>query len=257
MKAILMGIFGLFVGLSAYGAEFDHSHKEWGWILSNYQATDGKVYYAKLKADLVNGKANRFTSYLTQLEGVTEQQYSGWKESERLAFLVNAYNALTVKLIVDKYPVKSIRKIGGMFSSPWKKSFFSLIGGKIKTLDAIEHEYLRKQFNFPQVHAAINCASISCPKLQREPFTGDKITLQLESAFREFLTDPSRNRYDPANGKLYLSEIFKWFGDDFQSKYGGFLKAIERFGPPSAKEAIAKGGKLEWIDYDWSLNDAG
>lgn len=235
---------------------FDHSHKDWGWVLQQYQEPDGRLYYGRLQRDIKAGKAPKFADYLSGLKAVSAVEYSGWKETERLSFLINAYNAFTVKLVADEYPVKSIRKIGGLFSSPWKKEFFSLLGGKIKTLDAIEHEYLRKKFQAPEVHAAVNCASFSCPRLQHEPFVPAKVSGQLEAAFREFLADPSRNRYEPGIGKLFLSEIFKWFGGDFDTKFGGYLKAIEQLGPPAAKQAIKAGGKVEWISYDWSLNDA-
>lgn len=242
--------------LSSTAYALDHSHSAWAWVLNKYQNADGRIHYKRLKADIESGKARQMTEYLAELGRVTMPEYQGWNESQRLAFLVNAYNAFTVKLIVDHYPVKSIRKIGGLFSNPWKMKFFSLLGGKIDTLDAIEHEYLRKQFQAPEVHAAINCASYSCPKLQREPFISEKVAAQLESAFKEFLADSSRNRYEPVSGKLLLSEIFKWFGSDFDAKYGGYLKAIERLGPPQAKKAIQAGAKVEWISYDWSLNDA-
>lgn len=235
---------------------FDHSHKDWGWVLEHYQESDGRLHYGRLQRDIKAGKAPKFADYLSGLQAVRDAEYNDWKESEKLSFLINAYNAFTVKLVSDEYPVKSIRKIGGIFSNPWKKEFFSLLAGKIKTLDAIEHEYLRKKFQAPEVHAAINCASFSCPRLQREPFVPQRVTGQLDAAFREFLSDPSRNRYEQGTGKLFLSEIFKWFGGDFEAKYGGYLKAIERLGPPAAKQALKAGGKVEWISYDWSLNDA-
>ncbi len=242
--------------LSGSAHAFDHTHSAWGGILSQYQIADGRVHYKRMKADVETGKARELSAYLASLSRVPLSEYQQWNESQRLAFLINAYNAFTVKLIIDNYPVKSIKKIGGLFSDPWKKKFFSLLSGKIETLDAIEHEYLRKQFRAPEVHAAINCASFSCPKLQHEPFVPAKVEAQLEAAFKEFLADSSRNRYEPANGKLWLSEIFKWFGSDFDAKYGGYLKAIERLGPADAKKAIQTGAKVEWISYDWSLNDA-
>lgn len=250
---MILAYIGFFVG-SAFA--FDHAHNDWGWVLEHYQETDGRIHYGRLQRDIKAGKASKFTSYLSGLSAISDAEYGEWKESEKLSFLINAYNAFTVKLVSDEYPVKSIRKIGGLFSSPWKKEFFSLLGGRIKTLDAIEHEYLRKKFQAPEVHAAINCASFSCPRLQHEPFVPEKVSAQLERAFREFLADSSRNRYEPSSGKLFLSEIFKWFGGDFDAKYGGYLKAIELLGPPAAKQAIKASGKVEWISYDWRLNDA-
>lgn len=142
-----------FIGFvpSIGAAGFNQDHTDWGWVLKTYQVPDGRVNYGKLQKDLKAGNAKTFESYLSQLGVVTDSEYQAWDETNRLAFLINAYNAFTVKLVVDNYPVKSIRKIGGMFSNPWKIKFFTLLGEKIKTLDAIEHEYLRKQFKSPEV----------------------------------------------------------------------------------------------------------
>ncbi|MBI4403414.1 MAG: DUF547 domain-containing protein [Deltaproteobacteria bacterium] len=234
---------------------FDKTHAKWAEVLTKYRSADSRIRYGQLKADLKLKADHPLLIYLQELGSVSRQEYDAWEKKERMAFLINAYNAFTVKLIADHYPVKSIKKVGGLFTNPWKLNFFSLLEGEIKNLDTIEHEYLRKQFQEPLIHAAINCASVSCPKLQEKPYLAANLTGQLESALKEFLSDPSRNRYEPASGKLFLSEIFKWFGDDFKSRFPSYLKAIEIYGPPAAKKTLVHGEMVEWIEYDWTLND--
>ena len=241
---------------SSLSVAFDQTHAKWGAVLGRYRAQDGRIHYKVFKDAVDSGKETDFKSYLSEMASVSWTEFSSWSSNDRMAFLINAYNAFTVQLVLQHYPVESIKKIGGLFGSPWKKSFFSLVDGKIKSLDAIEHEYLRKIYKNPLIHAAINCASLSCPPIMGRPFSGKELEKQLEDIFKSFLADPFRNRFEPKSGKLFLSEIFKWFGEDFKEKYSGYLNAIERFGPAAARDAIKAGGKVEWIDYDWTLNDA-
>ncbi len=234
---------------------FDPLHSQWSTVLKKYQIADGKIRYELLKKDVATDKGHPLSTYLADIQKVTQSQYNGWAAPERMAFLINAYNAFTVKLIIDHYPVQSIKKIRGFLKGPWGIEFFSLLDGSIKKLDPIEHDILRPQFKDYRVHAAVNCASLSCPRLHPEAFVGSKLNAQLETAFVQFLSDPTRNRFGVAEKKLYLSEIFKWFDEDFETA-GGYLRVIESKGPANAKEVIQKGGKVEWLDYDWSLNDA-
>lgn len=251
----MASIIALTMTFYANAANFDHTHKKWAQVLDTYRVEDGRVRYEKLKTEDAQNRVHPFGLYLKDLAAVKKAEFSGWTRAQQMAFLINAYNALTAKLIVDHYPVKGIRKIGSVFTSPWKIKFFSLLEGDIRTLDQIEHEYLRGKYQEPLIHAAVNCASFSCPPLWKEPFVAERLTEQLETVFRAFLADEARNRFEPKAGVLRLSEIFKWFGDDFKSAYGDYLNAIQRFGPESAREAIKHGKKVEWISYDWSLND--
>lgn len=234
-------------------AAFDHNHGQWTEVLKKYQISDGRVRYADLKAEFAEPH-HPLRSYLTSLEKVTKKEYDLWSREQQMAFLINAYNAFTIKLIIDNYPVEGIKKIGGLLRSPWGVTFFHLLDGTLKNLDPIEHEYLRPKFKDFRIHAAVNCASLSCPKLWPEAFTPTKLNAQLEAAFKQFLHDPARNAYSPTHGKLYLSEIFKWFKEDFEFK-ADYPKVIEQMGPSQAKEAIKAGGKVEWIAYNWTLND--
>jgi hypothetical protein len=181
-----------------------------------------------------------------------------------MAFLINAYNAFTVELILTKYPdLKSIKELGSFVQSPWKKKFFTLLGEQ-RHLDWIEHEQLRPRYNEPRVHAAVNCASIGCPALRDEAFTAVKLEAQLEDGMRRFMGDRTRNRV--RGNQVEVSSIFKWFREDFEKGHGGFkqvedvfAKYAEQLSNQPAEQAALKARPLgvRHLDYDWSLNDAG
>ena len=191
-----------------------------------------------------------------------------------ISFLINAYNAFTVQLILTKYPdLKSIKDTGGTFSSPWKQKFFKLFG-QDAFLDQVEHETLRKKgvYDEPRVHYAVNCASVGCPALREEAFTADKLDAQLEEQARRFLSDRSRNRYNVQNQAIEVSKFFDWFKEDWQSGYKGIGKEQspvtsreQYFGKyaallsdkPEEQKLIADGKvSIRFLDYDWNLNDA-
>jgi len=158
---------------------FDHTHALWGEVLSKYVKRDRystAVQYRELSKD-----SQTLDRYLHTLSKVKLHEYEQFSEEQKLAFLINAYNAFTVKLILDNYPVTSIKKLGGWFSSPWKKKFFRLLG-KEYSLDEIEHGTIRRHFKEPRIHFAVNCASIGCPALREEPYRAEKLNDQLEAA---------------------------------------------------------------------------
>jgi hypothetical protein len=181
-----------------------------------------------------------------------------------MAFLINAYNAFTVELILTRYPdLKSIKDMGSFVQSAWRKKFFSLLG-EPRHLDWIEHEQLRPLYNDPRVHAAVNCASIGCPALRNEAFTAGRLEAQLDDGMVRFLGDRTRNRVN--GGQLEVSAIFKWFKEDFEKGHKGFSKVEDVF----AKFAVQLSDKPEeqarlrgktlpvtHLDYDWSLNEVG
>jgi len=191
----------------------------------------------------------RLDQYLRVLENTDTKELS---RNEQFAFYVNADNAWTIKLIVSGYPgVKSIKDLGTLFKSPWKKKICRIDGGII-TLDDIEHNILRPRFKDPRVHFAINCAAKSCPPLISEPYEGSKLDEQLDASARAFLNNPDRNRLE--GNTLYVSKIFKWFSDDFNNDVVGFfLKyAVGKF-----KETLMENRdkiKVKYLHYDWSLN---
>ena len=224
---------------------FDHSHKAWDQILKNFTKVESKqtlVDYQKIKKDF-----KKLDSYLNDLTAVNQTSFKKWTKDDQLAFLINAYNAFTIKLIINHFPIKSIKDIGSFFSSPWKKEFFSLFGEK-SYLDKIEHETIRKQFNEPRIHFAVNCASISCPSLFPEAFTGNKLNSQLDKVTKHFLNNRTKNMYDKTKQILHLSKIFKWYAGDFEKKF----KSIENFVKKYLTDITIK--DIEYMDYDWNLN---
>jgi len=253
---------GLLVGVlsaNALAEGFDHSHQQWGVLLQQYVVEQGpasKVRYAAIKA---NSKA--FEKYLNNLSLVMRPQFDAWSANQQLAFLINAYNAFTIKLIVDHYPVASIKDIGNWFQNAWKIEFFELLGESMN-LDTVEHDWIRGsgRYREPRIHFALVCASIGCPKLQPRAFTAKRLDAMLETAASEFLNDKSRNRFSPKDNALYLSSIFKWYGDDFEMNGD----SVARFVASRLIRKTINAGQInpemvdiKYLDYDWVLNDAG
>ena len=226
------------------------------WLPDNKQS---RVNYKGFAADRADLK-----KVLDGMSAVPKAEFDKWTKPQQMAFLINAYNAFTVEVILTKYPdLKSIKDLGNFVTPTWKKKFFTLLGEE-RHLDWIEHEQLRPKYAEPRVHVAVNCASIGCPALFSESFTATKMEAQLEDGMRRFLGDPTRNRY--ADGKLEVSNIFKWFREDFEKGNKGFAKLEDVFAKyadqlasaPADRERIrAKSVPIANLDYDWSLNDVG
>lgn len=245
---------------------FDHNHAAWTVLLAkhvswNSTSTASTVDYAGFK----NDKA-ALNNYLTKISAVKTADFNRWTVNEQQAFLINAYNAYTVDLILTKYPnIKSIKELGSLFSSPWSKAFFVLLGEK-RSLDDVEHKLLRgsKNFDEPRIHFAANCASIGCPALRPEAYTAKALDAQLEEQTKRFLSDRSRNRFDKSKNTLFLSSIFKWYGEDFGK--GKNAKNLPEFlaryagtlGMSTSEKTrlLNKEIDIEFLDYDWSLNKA-
>ncbi len=252
---------------TALAQGFDHSHKAWDALLKKHVvllpgSSASQVRYAEFAKDRAALKA-----YLGALSAVTEAGFQGWPKPRQMAFLINAYNAFTVELILEHYPVKSIKDIGSdLFSNRWKRKFFRLLGRE-SYLDQIEHEILRKpgSYDEPRVHFAVNCASIGCPMLREEAFVAERLEAQLEEQAVRFLSDRSRNRVG-AQGRLEVSKIFDWFKEDWTSGYQGiqsreqyFAKYAKLLSDDAAQQKRVAEGKapVSFLDYDWSINDAG
>ncbi|AOP36650.1 hypothetical protein A0128_21315 [Leptospira tipperaryensis] len=223
---------------------FDHTHSKFSNELKKY-VQNGLVDYASWKTN-----RSALDSYLQTLSAVEEKEYSSFSNSEKLSFLINAYNAFTIRLILDHYPLKSIKDIGGLFSGPWKIEFFTLFGTK-KNLDWIEHEKLRKDFQEPRIHFAINCASKGCPPILNESYQAARIEEQLSSVAKKFLSDSKYNRYDSSAKILYLSKIFQWFQTDFTRKSGNL---VSFFNANSGLSSVPASAEIQHLDYDWNLN---
>ena len=237
---------------------FDHTHADWTAILQQHVVGDRFDYRALSKN---RGSLNR---YVNQLHRVRPTQLKGWTRDQRYAFWINAYNAHVVQLIVDNYPLDSIKDLGSFFSPIWKKRFIEMQSlspsGKQQklSLNDIEHEILRPRFKDARVHAAVNCASIGCPPLRNEAFVAERLDEQLDEQVRTWLADARRNRYEAKDKTLRVSEIFDWFEDDFERDAGSVAKWIARYAPEQEATWIrsAKKVRIKHLDYSWKLNEA-
>lgn len=247
-------------------AAFDHSHAAWTALLKRHVVLiDGgkasQVDYAGLAKERAALKA-----YLDSLSAVPRPQFDSWSKNRQLAFLINAYNAFTVELILGKYPhLESIRDLGNIvFNSPWKQKFFTLFGER-RYLDWIEHETIRKPgvYDDPRIHFAVNCASVGCPMLREEAFVGERLEAQLEQQTQRFLADRTRNRYEPKTATLRVSQIFDWYGQDFSAGYRGVSSLRQFLGSYAnllastpAEQAMLREHLVgvDFIEYDWALN---
>ena len=235
---------------STAAADFDHSHALLDQVLKAH-VQDALVNYPALKAN-----PKDLNAYLDQLAAVTEADFQKWPEKQQLAYLINLYNAATLRLILDHYPIASIKKIGGFLSGPWKQEVVRLFG-KTTTLGAVEHEILRVKYTEPRVHFAIVCAAYGCPPLRSEAYVADRLGQQLDDQGKRFLGTAAKNSVDARARVLYLSPIFKWFSEDFEKKSGSVIKFVAPFFPDDARKEIDKGGlKIKYTGYDWSLNDS-
>ena len=249
-KYLITGILILF---SMATMAFDHTHSKWNKVLNDHIKTQGHQTLFQYK-DLLKDPT-LFNQYILEITSVSKDQYDLFTQKQKLAFLINCYNALTVKLIIDNYPVKSIKDLGSFFRSPWTKRFFTFFGEHTH-LDNIEHDMIRKWFDEPRIHFAVVCASLGCPTLAKDAFTESNLEDLLEKQSLNFLNDKNENRIE--NGKLYLSKIFKWYGDDFEKKYGDFRRFIAprmTNDPNIQKRIINKDMPTRWNDYDWNLNE--
>ena len=229
----------LLVLFSVSAAAFDHSQLD--AILKKYVNSDGMVNYESLKENRKN-----LDSYLEKTGAVAKADFEKWTEEEQLAFLINVYNAETLQLIIDHYPVKSIKKIGPVIGTPWDVKSVKLFG-KETTLNFVEHRIMRKDYEEPRIHFAIVCAAMGCPPLRAEAFTAEALDEQLDAQAKVFLGQTKKNRVE---GKtLYLSSIFNWFGGDFK-KDG---KSVQDYVNPWFDEDVSK-LRIRYTDYDWSLN---
>ena len=236
---VLSGIFSLTQNSQAQSI----SHTIWDELLQAHVTDEGIVDYT----GFIKEKA-KFEKYLNLLSNTPPQR--SWKRTEQLAYWINAYNAFTVKLIIDHYPIKSIKDIkrGVPFvNTVWDIKFIE-IGGHKYDLNKIEHGILRKRFKEPRIHFAVNCASASCPPLLNHAYGGDKIYTQLNQQAKRFLADTSKNKI--STSKTQLSKIFKWFKKDF-TKDGSLKDFIAQYAPAS----FNKNAKISFLKYDWRLNN--
>lgn len=219
-------------------------HGEWDALVKKHVSKNGMVDYQGFLKD-----KKQLQVYLDKLSA--NRPTSKWSKNEKMAFWINAYNAFTVKLIVDHYPVKSIKDIkkGIPFvNSVWDIAFIPMGKEKID-LNYIEHTILRKEFKDPRIHAAINCASFSCPLLRNEAYTAVRLDEQLNDAMRRFVNDSQRNQLDKSNIKI--SKIFSWFAGDFKLNGSSVVDYLNKY----AKKRVQPNAKIDFLEYQWELND--
>ncbi len=266
-------LFLLFFPLEFRAVEEDEefSYEEYDTVLKTYVDLKGKVSYRELKEN-----KNEMEAFLDELEKLKPEDYQSWNDEQKIALWINAYNALTLKAILDHYPLKessfrtrkyprnSIRQISGV----WDKIKFPVMGKEI-TLDHIEHKILRREFNEPKIHMALVCAARGCPPLRQEPYKAEMLKDQLDDQTRRFLSSDKNFLINKEQRLVYLSSIFKWYGKDFIESFKpatGFkghkrrIKAVLNFISAYLKEEdrrFLKAGsyKIKYFNYDWTLNE--
>ncbi len=240
---------------AARAADFDQDHALWTKVLARHVQGD-RFDYAALKAE-----PEELERYLDALHAVTPAQLAGWTKAQRFAFWINTYNAHTIKKVINEYPLKSIRELDKAFGlkTVFEQGFIRMEAhhpdGKDEklSLNEIEHGILRARFEDARVHAAINCASISCPPLLNEAFVAARLDEQLDAQMKAFVHDAARNELDVAEGEARLSQIFDWFAGDFERDAGSVREYLARYAP-ELSDFLAD-AKLKSLKYDWDLND--
>ena len=244
IMALLIG------GWLAQAAEFDHAHARFAAVLSEF-VKDGRVDYSTLKA-----RPGDLNAYLEAVAAVSASEFAAWDENRRLALLLNLYNAQTLKLIIDHYPLESIRSIGLLPGAAWRQAIVRFSGQTI-SLDHLEHQMIRAKYSEPRIHFALVCAAMGCPPLRDEPYLAQRLNDQLDDQTRRFLADSEKNRYDPEENTLNLSPIFDWYREDFTKPAGSLAAYVKPFLPAKERAALIDPAsvKIRFTQYDWSLND--
>lgn len=260
LRALLCTALILF-SAAGFAAQAPPSAAAWNKLLQQHVHVihDGRashVDYAGMRRDQA-----QLDAYTQQLSAVTVTQFQGWTGNQQKSFLINAYNAFTVQLVLTRWPeLNSIKDLGGLFSSPWKKQFFTLLGQR-SDLDQIESRLRGKMYADPRVHFALNCASIGCPMLRSQAYTAVRLDAQLDDQAQRFLSDPSHNRY--ADEQLEVSKIFDWYAADFSHGWHGITSVKQYLATHAADLTTDKSAQarirarkvsVDYLDYDWHLN---
>lgn len=268
----VVSLFSLVVSIPSPSLAQEFDNGDYTYILGAYVDDRGMVNYQELKKD--RARLDAFSRFMGDLK---PEIFSSWTNKGKIAFWINAYNSLTLIAIIDHYPIKpsvlrslvvsenSILQIPGV----WTKLKFPMMGGEI-TLDGIEHENLRPNFNEPRIHMALVCAAMGCPRLLNKPYNASELDSQLDTQTRDFLSHPEKFRIDKESNSVYLSSIFKWFGEDFVIQYGtdklfsghsdeerAVLNFISGYLNEASRDYLLSQEryKIKYLDYDWSLNE--
>jgi hypothetical protein len=265
--AVLLSLLAVYPG-SATAALLPLPNEGWRQLLSE-NVHNGRVDYDRIK------KQPKFlVQSLKEFEKVSRQEYGKWTRARKIAFWINAYNLFTIKAIIDHYPPRgwnllypkvSIRQIGGV----WNQTVYRT-AGQVVSLNQIEHKILRVTLKEPRIHFALVCASLGCPPLPPEPYDEETLEQRLDLQVYQYLSDPEHGlRWEPEPRVLYISEIFSWFGDDFDYYYRthkmfpdltlekrNAMNFIWNYLPDEVQQQIKEGAfRIRYLDYDWSLND--
>ncbi|ALQ10022.1 hypothetical protein D172_018210 (plasmid) [Pseudoalteromonas sp. Bsw20308] len=264
LKALLLGSALVVTSFAtSFSAQAQNMHDSWNTLLNKHVVAINHNHSTEVDYAAIKREHAQLKMYLDSLTAVTQSEFDAWEKPKQLAFLINAYNAWTVELILTKYPdLKSIKELGSFFSSPWSKEFIPLLG-KTRSLDDIEHGLIRGsgKYNDPRIHFAVNCASIGCPALREEAYTATDLESQLQEQTVRFLSDMTRNMAQ--ENTLSLSSIFKWYGDDFEKGFRGantlqqfFLQYSDALKLIPAQQKALKNDDMEvkFLDYNWDLN---
>ncbi len=216
------------------------NNEPYAQLLNSYVNEQGLVDYKSLKQNRAS-----LDDYIKSLASVTKAEFTQWDTNAQLAYLINLYNAETLQLIVDNYPVKSIKDIGTIFSSPWSKPVVSLFGESI-TLDNLEHDIIRVDYNEPRIHMVLVCAAKGCPALSRNPYTADNLDEQLSFETTKYLKSTAGLTIDSNKKVANISSIFKWYKEDFKS----VPQFVSQYSGNNVNDF-----KIKYINYDWSLNE--
>lgn len=274
-KNKLLGFIMILLSLLLYynrgHAESIFHYTSYSKVLKTYVDPNGMMNYKLLKK-----QRNILDQFARQLNNLKEQEYKNWTHNKKIAFWINAYNGLTLQLIINHYPIESsffksihlpensIRQISGA----WDEITFPVMGKPI-TLDFIEHKILRKQFNEPRIHMALVCAAMSCPPLRNEPYTEQNLDYQLNDQTKKFMANKTKFKINHNDQEIYLSKIFKWFGKDFIPTYynknnfpdydkeeNAVLNFLGSFLSQKDNNKIGKSEyHINYMSYDWSLNE--
>ena len=240
--ASLLLTFGLSSSTAAYSLEKQNQLYE---NVLKLHVKDGLVDYSGIKANPQN-----LDKYLAQTSQTSKEEFNGWNKDEQLAFLINLYNAQTLDLVANNYPVKSIKDIASDSGGPWEQPVVSLFGDSI-SLDTLEHNVIRKNYPDARVHFALVCGAIGCPVLINTPYQAPILDKQLDEQTKVFLMDKDKNSIDTSANILRLSPVFDWFEEDFIKQSGSVIAFVNPYFNNQANGDF----KIEYTNYDWSLND--
>lgn len=236
---IIFWLFFVLIGINQVYAADPVSHSDWDALLKKHVTSAGKVDYEGFKTD--KAKLQKYCDLLSD-----NKPKSTWTSDQKKAYWMNAYNAFAVLLVVNNYPVESIKDISSWGKDVWDLKFFK-IGGVDMSLSHIEHKILRVDFKDPRIHAGINCASISCPNLYNKAFTEENVEEALTKLMKDFVNDKLKNKI--TESACQISEIFKWFKEDF-TKDQTLIEFLNKY----SDVTIKKDAKITYMKYNWKLN---